>query len=167
MQYSAQNNYICVIFNLYNLNFMRKKLFISLLMTVVLSFTAFGQASKIVGKWKTIDDKDGSEKSIIYIYKTTDGKYAGKIEKLFKPTSTICTECEGANKNKPIVGMVIVNNMVEKDGALGSGTILDPKNGKVYKCFIQYDEKTGNLKVRGALDKFGLIGRNQIWLKVK
>lgn len=146
---------------------MRKKIFLSLLMTLFVSLSAFSQVDKIVGKWKTIDDKDGSEKSIVVIYKSTDGKYAGKIEKLFKPTNTTCTECKGANKNKPIVGMVIVNGMEEKDGALGGGTILDPKNGKVYKCFIQYDAKTGNLKVRGALDKYGMIGRNQIWLKVK
>lgn len=146
---------------------MKQKILLGLIMTMLLSFSAAGQASKIVGKWKTIDDKDGSEKSIVYIFKTADGKYAGKIEKLFKPTSTICTECQGTNKGKPIVGMTIINNMVEKDGALTGGTILDPKSGKVYKCFIEYDEKTGNLKVRGALDKYGFIGRNQIWLKAK
>lgn len=146
---------------------MRKKLFFSLLMTFVVALSSFGQVDKIVGRWKTIDDKDGSEKSIVYVYKTADGKYAGKIEKLFKPTNNNCVECEGANKNKPIVGMVIINNMTEKDGALGGGTILDPKNGKIYKCFIQYDEKTGNLKVRGALDKYGMIGRTQTWIKVK
>lgn len=134
---------------------------------MVFALSSFGQVEKIVGRWKTIDDKDGSEKSIVYIYKTADGKYAGKIEKLFKPTSTTCTACEGANKDKPIVGMVIVNNMLEKDGTLGGGTILDPKNGKTYKCFMQYDAKTGNLKVRGALDKYGMLGRNQVWLKVK
>lgn len=147
---------------------MRTKLFISLLVTMVLSFSVFGQADKITGKWKTIDDKTGAEKSIVYIYKTADGKYAGKIEKLLKgATETVCKECEGANQNKPITGMTIINDMVEKGGSLGGGTILDPKSGKVYKCFIQYDDKTGNLKVRGALDKFGMLGRTQIWLKVK
>lgn len=146
---------------------MTKKILTSMLIAFVLTFSAFSQADKIVGKWKTIDDKDGSEKSIVYIYKAANGKYAGKIEKLYKPTNTICTECQGDNKNKPIVGMVIINDMEEKDGTLGGGTILDPKNGKVYKCFIQYDPKTGNLKVRGSLDKYGLIGRNQTWLKVK
>ena len=147
---------------------MRTKLFISMLMVTILSFSAVGQVDKIVGRWKTIDDKTGAEKSIVYIYKNADGTYSGKIEKLLKgATETVCKECEGANKNKPITGMVIINNMVEKSGSLGGGTILDPKSGKVYKCFIQFDEKTGNLKVRGALDKFGMLGRTQVWLKVK
>lgn len=146
---------------------MYKKLFLSLLILFFISLSVFAQVNQIVGRWKTIDDKDGSEKSIVYIYKTPDGKYAGKIEKLIKVTQNTCKECEGVNKDKPIVGMVIINNMIEKDGVLGGGTILDPKNGKVYKCFIQYDEKTGNLKVRGALDKYGMFGRTQTWLRVK
>ena len=59
----------------------------TLLTTVLLiSFwmLGFAQADKIVGKWKTIDDKDGSEKSIVNIFKATNGKYYGKIEKLFR-----------------------------------------------------------------------------------
>ncbi|MGC3977064.1 MAG: DUF2147 domain-containing protein [Paludibacteraceae bacterium] len=146
---------------------MTKKLFIGLLVILSVSVSAFGQTEKIVGKWKTIDDKTGVEKSIVSIYKTSDGKYAGKVEKLFKVAEAVCKECEGSNKNKPIVGMVIIDKMEEKEGNLGGGTILDPKTGKTYKCFIQYDEKTGNLKVRGSLDKLGMLGRTQTWIRVK
>jgi uncharacterized protein (DUF2147 family) len=55
--------------------------------------------------------------------------------------------------------------MIEKNGALTGGTILDPNNGKVYKCNISYDTKTGHLNVRGSLDRGGLIGRTQTWIK--
>ena len=146
---------------------MKKKLFFSLLMFMTVAFSSFAQVDKIVGRWKTIDDKDGSEKSIILIYKTADGKYAGKVEKLLKATETVCKTCEGENKTKPITGMVIIQGLKEKNGTLGGGTILDPKTGKVYKCFIQYDESTGNLKVRGSLDKMGMLGRTQTWIKSK
>ncbi|HLP04362.1 MAG TPA: hypothetical protein VK152_02935, partial [Paludibacter sp.] len=77
-----------------------KKLFLSLAYVVLFSLNGFGQADKIIGKWKTIDDKDGSPKSIVYIFKAANGKYYGKVEKLFKDPSKTCTECEGANKNK-------------------------------------------------------------------
>ena len=143
-----------------------KKLFISFVLLAFAGAVAFAQTDKITGKWKTIDDKDGSEKSIVHIYKATNGKYYGKIEKLFKDPQKLCTECDGANKDKPVMGMVIVNNMVEKDGNLTEGTILDPKDGKVYQCNISYNAKTGNLKVRGSLDKRGIIGRSQQWIKV-
>jgi len=134
---------------------------------IAFSLIGFAQADKIVGKWKTIDDKDGSEKSIVLIFKATNGKYYGKIEKLFKEPEKLCTECEGANKNKPVLGMMIINNLVEKDGKLTGGTILDPKNGKVYKCNISLSSEPDKLNVRGSLDKNGWIGRSQTWIRVK
>ena len=61
--------------------------------------------------------------------------------------------------------MTVLNNMVEKDGTLTGGTIIDPANGKVYKCNVSLDANTGKLKVRGSLDKRGVIGRTQHWVK--
>lgn len=143
---------------------MKRTLLLTLFAILFAGFS-FGQVDKIVGKWKTIDDVDGSAKSIVTIFKATNGKYYGKIDHLFKNSDKKCTECTGENKDKPILGLQILNGMVEKNGSLTGGTILDPNNGKVYKCNISYDEKSGNLKVRGSLDKSGLLGRTQTWLK--
>jgi len=147
-----------------NNNQMRKALF-SVLFLSICTLSAYSQIDKIVGKWKTIDDKDGSTKSIVHIFKATNGMYYGKVEKLFKEPTKTCTECDGANKDKPILGMMVVNKMLEKSGSLTGGTILDPNNGKIYKCNISYDTQTGKLNVRGSLDKGGLIGRSQTWIK--
>ena len=130
-----------------------------------LTLSGFSQIDKILGKWKTIDDEDGTAKSIVYIYKATNGKYYGRIEKLFKDADKTCTECQGSNKNKPILNMVIINGMELKDNELTGGTILDPNNGKVYYCTISYDAQIKKLKVRGSLDKGGWIGRNQTWIR--
>ena len=142
-----------------------KKTLLSVFVLMFLAVSASAQVDKIVGKWKTIDDKDGSEKSIVNIFKASDGKYYGKVEKLFKEPNKKCTECEGENKDKPVLGMTVLNNMVEKDGTLTGGTIIDPANGKVYKCNVSLDTNTGKLKVRGSLDKRGVIGRTQHWVK--
>ena len=142
-----------------------KKTLLSAFVLLIFAFSASAQTSKIVGKWKTIDDKDGSEKSIINIYKATNGKYYGKVEKLFKEPNKKCEECTGENKDKPVAGMIVLNNMIEKNDMLTGGTILDPGNGKVYKCNITCEAKTGKLKVRGSLDKRGVIGRTQHWVK--
>ena len=144
-----------------------KRTFLFLVFVTAFSMLSFAQVDKIVGKWKTIDDADGSEKSIVHIFKATNGKYYGKIEHLFKNPDKLCTECTGANKNKPIVGLMILNDMVEKKGSLSGGTILDPNNGKVYRCSISINEKTGDLQVRGSLDKAGILGRTQVWIPSK
>jgi len=144
-----------------------KKSLVVILALVAFGFAGFAQVNKIVGKWKTIDDNDGSTKSIVVIFKATNGKYYGKIEKLFKEPEKLCTDCEGANHNKPILGMLIINNLVESNGKLSGGTILDPKNGKVYKCSIHIDGDNDVLNVRGSLDKLGLVGRSQTWTRFK
>ncbi len=129
--------------------------------------SGMAQAYKIAGKWKTIDDMDGSAKSIVNIFKATNGKYYGKIEKLFKTPEKLCLECEGANKNQPILGMMIINDLTEKENKLTGGTILDPKTGKIYKCNLSLDKEGTKLIVRGSLDKGGWIGRSQTWIRVK
>jgi len=144
-----------------------KKSLLAFIAIIAFNFVGFAQVNKIVGKWKTIDDNDGSSKSIVSIFKATNGKYYGKIEKIFKEPEKLCTECEGANNNKPILGMMIINNLVENEGKLTGGTILDPKNGKQYKCSISIDGDVDKLNVRGSLDKFGLVGRTQIWIRFK
>lgn len=144
-----------------------KKTILTLIVMGAFAFAGNAQIDKIVGRWKTIDDNDGTAKSIVYIFKATNGKYYGKVEKLFKDPDALCTACEGENKNKPKLGLMVINNMVEKNNSLTGGTILDSNNGKVYRCNISYNEKTGNLEVRGSLDKNGWIGRSQTWLKEK
>ncbi len=142
-----------------------KKTFLSFFLVMAFSISGFSQIDKIVGKWKTIDDEDGSAKSIVHIFKATNGKYYGKVEKLFKNADSLCTECEGVDKDKPKLGLTVIKNMTEKNGTLTGGTILDPNNGKVYKCNISFEAKENHLKVRGSLDKMGIIGRSQTWVK--
>lgn len=142
-----------------------KKTIFTLLLFVAFQIIATAQVNQIVGRWKTIDDNDGSTKSIVYIFKATNGKYYGKIEHLFNDPEKKCTECSGSNKDKPILGMIVINDMEEKNGRLTGGTILDPNNGKIYRCTISFDSQTGNLNVRGSLDRTGVLGRTQTWLR--
>ena len=137
-----------------------------LLLLFVLSypFSAYSQVSNIVGSWKTIDEKTGEAKSIVRIYKDTNGKYYGKIEKLFKNPDGKCDKCKDENKDKPILGMVIITDMKEKGDKLDGGNILDPATGDKYYVTISL-EKNGKLKLRGSLDKMGMLGRNQFWEK--
>ncbi len=142
-----------------------KKSLVSFILLFIFTLLSHAQINQIVGKWQTIDDEDGSKKSIVHIFKSTNGKYYGKIEHLFKNPDKKCTDCSGADKDKPVLGMIIIREMKVSKNELTGGTILDPKNGKVYKCNISYDKSTGNLIVRGSIDSMGLLGRSQTWLK--
>lgn len=141
-----------------------KKIFITVSILVLTVITAVAQ--DVTGKWKTIDDETGEAKSIVEIYKQ-DGKVYGKVVEILDPKKRdmTCIECTGADKDKPILGLVIIKGL-EKDGdEYNDGTITDPNNGEVYKCYIELDGPN-KLDVRGYIG-FSLLGRTQTWLRVK
>ncbi len=123
------------------------------------------QAQEVTGKWKTIDDKTGIAKSIVEIY-PQNGKLYGKILQILEKgkEDKICIECEGANKDQPVKGMIIINALSEDGDTWEDGTILDPESGKVYKCYITL-VNPNQLKVRGYIG-FSLFGRTQYWKRV-
>ena len=140
-----------------------KILFMCLLMA--LGHAALGQEVK--GKWKTIDDETNEPKSIVEVFER-DGKLFARIVKLFRKPGEdqdpICDDCEEGDPRfkKKIIGMEIMREMVLADGEYAGGDILDPNNGKVYKCRIWLE---GNdLKVRGY---WGPFYRTQTWLRAQ
>tara|TARA_R100001369_G_scaffold92496_1_gene137899 strand:- start:1808 stop:2236 length:429 start_codon:yes stop_codon:yes gene_type:complete len=141
-----------------------KKLFLTMTLVAITALTAVAQ--DVTGKWKTIDDETGEEKSIVEIYKD-NGKVYGKVVEILNPAKkdATCVDCPGADKDKPILGLVIIKGL-EKDGdEYNDGKILDPNSGKVYKCYIEL-ESQDKLKVRGYIG-FSLLGRTQYWHRVK
>jgi uncharacterized protein (DUF2147 family) len=116
-----------------------------------------------VGLWKTIDDKTGKPRAIVRIY-VEDGKYFGKIEQSFTPgaASRVCSVCTDERKNQPIIGLLIVRNMAQRDGDYAGGDILDPDNGSVYRCKFHLEQGGIVLVVRGFIG-FSLLCRSQTW----
>ncbi|GAA4271898.1 DUF2147 domain-containing protein [Aquimarina gracilis] len=120
---------------------------------------------EVLGKWKTIDDNTGKERSIVEIYKNGD-KIFGKIERILDEAErgNLCEECKGNDHNKPIEGMVIIKGL-EKDGKeYEDGTILDPENGKVYRCKIWVDE--GDPKILNVRGYIAFLYRTQQWIRM-
>ena len=116
-----------------------------------------------VGEWITIDDESGEQKSVVNIYKADNGMYYGQIVTLFEEPDALCTECKDADYNQPIVGLTIVRDMQLVDGELRGGKVLYPENGKCYYAKIYLEH--GKLILRGSLDKRGLLGRSQTWIR--
>ncbi len=117
-----------------------------------------------VGTWATIDDETGQMKSHIKITEK-NGTLTGTIVKLLIKTETDkCTKCTGDKKDKPLIGLNILS-ISKKDGnEWVGGSIVDPKNGKTYKCTLRM-ESENKMAVRGYVG-FSLLGRTQTWKRV-
>ena len=120
-----------------------------------------------LGVWKTIDEKTNQPSSLIRLEERNGGLIGTVIELIptpGEPPITHCRLCKGERKDKPIVGMVIMNGLKkEKPGYWFGGEILDPEEGDIYKVKIATDDgKT--LKVRGYIG-ISLIGRTQVWVR--
>ena len=145
-----------------------KHRWLGLTLLVMMSITAFGQVSSMLGEWVTVDDKTGEQRSIVKLYQGKNGLYYGAISKLLIDVpEKICKLCPDEDKNKPLEGLVIIRGMQynEKDNQLQGGRVLDPESGNFYYGKIYL--KNGNLVLRGSIDKRGFLGRNQTWVRRK
>ena len=124
-------------------------------------FYSISNAQSIIGEWETFDDLTGDKLSVVEIY-NTNGIYFGKIIHLFEdPLDSVCYQCKDDNYKKPIIGLVIIKNLIKDDDEYNEGIILDPNNGKSYKCYLELIGKN-KLKLRGYIG-FSILGRTQYW----
>lgn len=140
---------------------------LKLILLLSLMLTAFSlNAQTVIGKWKTFDDETKEAKSIVEIYES-NGKIYGKIIQILNlaKKDMKCTSCTGADKNKPVLGLIILKGLSKSGDDYSGGKILDPSNGKEYKCNVSLDGKD-KLKVRGYIG-FSALGRTQVWERVK
>jgi uncharacterized protein (DUF2147 family) len=138
--------------------------FLSLVALTMLIATPVAALDPLVGKWKTVDDETGKAVSDVELYEQ-GGKVFGKITGLTEPNDAqgkpkTCSKCTGPDKDKPIVGLVIIKDLSASGDSYKGGTITDPEDGKVYKAELWTE--AGKLKVRGYLGPFY---KTQTWVK--
>ncbi|WP_188050435.1 DUF2147 domain-containing protein [Flavobacterium sp. GP15] len=136
------------------------------ILSLFVSMAFYAQGNTVMGKWKTIDDETGKAKSIVEIYEHS-GKVYGKVVDILDADKkkNLCTNCTGEDKNKPVMGLLIIKGLSKDGSEYNSGKILDPVSGKTYKCFLAL-EGNDKLKVRGYIG-LSLFGRTQTWQRVK
>lgn len=122
-----------------------------------------GAPDDIVGVWK-----NGEGTGMVQIYKTSDGKYNGKIVWLKVPNRPDGTpridehNPEETLRSRPLKGLENLQSFTwVSDGIWENGTIYDPKVGKTYKCTIKMPDWY-TLEVRGFIG-VSMFGRTDIW----
>jgi uncharacterized protein (DUF2147 family) len=133
------------------------------------SRVASADDKSVLGYWKHIDDDTGKTQSIFKLFEYK-GKLVGRIEKVFptpgKKAQTICSACSGAQKNKPIVGLIFFWDFVrDEDDAKKwvNGKILNPDDGKTYNAEAELSEDGKTLKVFGYIRILFKIGGSSVW----
>ena len=122
-------------------------------------------AQDVVGKWKL---EDGT--AIVEVYKQGD-VFNGKIVWLQNPTEPDGTPAKDENnpdaklRSRQLLGLNMLSGLKKDGGEYTGGNIYDPGNGKTYNCSMKVEGDV--LKVRGSLDKRGLLGRTMDWFRVK
>src|SRR5262245_32374836 len=106
--------------------------FISLI--VVLGAGSVVAAESPMGNWNTVDEKNGKVTSQVEIYEQS-GKLFGKIVALTEPNDKqgkpkVCIACTGADKNNPLVGLVILRDLSPSGDRYKGGTVLTPRTAR-------------------------------------
>jgi uncharacterized protein (DUF2147 family) len=98
------------------------------------------------------------------------GVYEGQLVKAFPkpgedPSTWRCTKCEDERKDAPVVGITLIKGMQRQGLVYENGTILDPRDGSVYKARMELSPDGKQLSVRGFLG-ISLFGRTDVWKRL-
>lgn len=118
------------------------------------------------GRWMTVDDATGKPKGIVEVYQARDGSFAGRVAEILDTRhgeNPLCHNCSGANRGKPILGMVTLWGLKrDGEGHWSGGRVLDPENGKTYKSKLELLDGGRKLGMSGCIAFFC---RQQVWVR--
>lgn len=137
------------------------------LLLLLLPALAWSQSTSPTGLWKNIDDATGKPRALVRIGET-NGILQGRIERVFlapgESPDPKCEKCDGANRNVPVVGLVILSGLRKEGDQYVDGQILDPDNGATYRSKVKLLDGGQKLSVRGYIG-IPALGRTQTWVR--
>lgn len=142
---------------------MRALVFASLL---ALLGPAAAQPAGIEGLWQTLDDRTGRPDGLVRIAARGEG-YDVTVVAVFSPPapspSPLCEDCPGELRGRPVLGLAIARGL-RREGDGWAGEILDPDDGRTYRCRLRLAPDGRRLEVRGYVG-LPLFGRTQVWTR--
>jgi len=137
-------------------------------------------ADPVEGFWKSIDEETGKTTAAWRIYEKDSVLYGEIVTVPNQDDATIAKDCKSSYKGFPVAGevnkMTVVNTPFifglkkKSEGQWSDGNIIDPKDGKMYKCKITLRKADGKKFTKEVLEmrgEIGLgIGRSQYWERI-
>ncbi|MGZ5827120.1 MAG: DUF2147 domain-containing protein [Xanthobacteraceae bacterium] len=121
----------------------------------------------VSGLWEQTDDN--GKVGGWFLFFERNGMFHGALVRAFpkpgEPQYDTCTKCKDDQKNAPMMGLIIVKDMQRRGLTYENGTILDPRDGSIYKAKLELSSDGQRLTVRGFLG-IELFGQSQVWKRL-
>jgi len=123
------------------------------------------------GLWQALDS-DTKQPTAWFLISERDGVYDGIIAKMFlqpgDDPNALCDQCKDDRHNQPWLGLQLIRGMrPDQDDKYkyAGGTILDPRDGKVYHATMKLTPDGQTLVVRGYIG-IEILGQNEYWTRL-
>jgi uncharacterized protein (DUF2147 family) len=126
------------------------------------------QEPTAVGLWQKLDE-DTKKPVIWFLFVDRGGIFEGYAARLFpqagEEPNPVCTHCTDDRKGAPLLGLPMIRGMKRAGLKYEDGTVLDPRDGKVYSAVMTLSPDNRILTLRGYLG-FQFLGKDDIWYRV-